>query len=68
MEAVMQASEYNAVKEAIALRLSIHKAAEKIIENDYDVTHLTDNIMTLVLNWANPVHADYAIKPTAVTS
>ena len=53
----MQASEHNAVKEAIALRLSIHKAAEKIIDNDYDVTHLTDNIMTLVLNWANPVHA-----------
>ena len=54
----MQASEHNAVKEVIALRNSIHDLALEIIDNDYDADKLTSQAMSLILDWADPVHAD----------
>jgi len=54
----MQASEHNAVKEANALRNSIHDLALEIIGNDYDADKLTSQAMSLILDWANPVRAN----------
>jgi len=50
----MQASEHNAVKEANALRNSIHDLAFEITDNDYDSDKLTTQAMSLILDWANP--------------
>ena len=50
----MQTSEHQAIKQAIKLRLAIHKAAAKILGNDYDATSLTDEVMTLILDWSDP--------------
>ena len=54
----MQASEHNAVKEANALRNSIHDLALEIIGNDFDAEKLTSQAMSLILDWANPVRAN----------
>jgi len=54
----MQASEHNAVNEAIALRNSIHDLSLEIIGNDFDAEKLTSQAMSLILDWANPVRAN----------
>jgi len=63
----MQTSEHQAIKQAIKLRLAIHKAAAKILGNDYDATSLTDEVMTLILDWSDPKYDDYLIKPEVPT-
>jgi len=64
----MQTSEHQAIKQAIKLRLAIHKAAAKILGNDYDATGLTDEVMTLILDWSDPKYDDYLIKPEVPTN
>ena len=59
----MQTSEHQAIKQAIKLRLAIHKAALEIIDNDYDADKLTSKAMSLILDWVDPKYDDYLIKP-----
>ena len=64
----MDTSKHKAMSEVIALRNSIHDLAAKILGNDYDATSLTDEVMTLILDWSDPKYDDYLIKPEVPTN